>query len=512
MRSIYSFVLALLFSSVAYSQFTTIGSAFEQSSGSTQCFQLTPPTGYHQVGAVWNNTPIDLTKNFVVYSRLYFGKQDNGADGIAFVLQNYGLTAIGISGGGLGYHQMPGNSFIIEFDTYQNLQWNFTTGDPVEDHIGFMSQGNAFHNASTALAAPYPLPQNIEDDQYHDAKFTWNASSQTMTLSFLGQTFSYSGDIVHTIFGGNSTVYWGFTAATGSDISLSGATQSQQIVCILPPPTCGQLRTQTPGGWGAKPHGNNPGTYLYAHFATAFPSGLTVGVNPDYHVSFTSAQSITNYLPAGGPAKKLTQNYTNPKTTDLKNVLVDHLVALTLSVGFDDADPDFGQAGITLGDMQIGSGPFANWTVRAFLAEANKVLGGTSTYTVQQALETAAAINENYTDGTTDKGYLICPNSNTQQARARIEAATTMMEGPQQLMQVYPNPGRNNFVMQPGSLYGSGKLVITSSNGSIVEQRTINVTGGQPIRLNLNNQRAGLYFVKLITSNGEQVQKLLIQK
>ena len=39
---------------------------------------------------------------------------------------------------------------------------------------------------------------------------------------------------------------------------------------------CGQLHTQTPGGWGAEPNGNNPGTYLHANFAATFPRICTV--------------------------------------------------------------------------------------------------------------------------------------------------------------------------------------------------------------------------------------------
>jgi hypothetical protein len=101
-------------------------------------------------------------------------------------------------------------------------------------------------------------------------------------------------------------------------------------------------------------------------------------------------------------AKVLTENYTNP--TGLKNTLAGHLVALSLSVAFDAADPNFGTAGITLGSMIIGSGAFSGWTVSNFLVEANKILGGTSTaYSVQDALSTATAINENYSDGKTDK-------------------------------------------------------------------------------------------------------------
>src|SRR5205085_783181 len=108
-----------------------------------------------------------------------------------------------------------------------------------------------------------------------------------------------------TLFAGNPVVYWGFTAGTGG--FLSSPRQNEHKVCFVTPPPpppgdCGQLRTQTPGGWGAKPAGNNPGTYLYAHFAAAFPSGLTVGVTPNYNIKLTSPQAVTNFLPSGGKA------------------------------------------------------------------------------------------------------------------------------------------------------------------------------------------------------------------
>lgn len=199
--------------------------------------------------------------------------------------------------------------------------------------------------------------------------------------------------------------------SSATKINSDNATSYIQY-CLqdCPPHDCGQLRTQTPGGWGAPANGNNSGTYLHQHFASAFPSGLTVGVTPSKYVRFTTAQAITDYLPAGGQAKALTQNYTNPTTFQLKNTLVDHLVALTLSVQFDATDPSFGQAGVQLGDMIIGSGTFANWTVKNFLTEANKVLGGAaSSYSVQDVLTTASAINENYVDGKIDNGYLVCP-------------------------------------------------------------------------------------------------------
>jgi hypothetical protein len=174
-----------------------------------------------------------------------------------------------------------------------------------------------------------------------------------------------------------------------------------------PPTDCGPGRTQTPGGWGAVPNGNNNGKYLHDNFASTFPGGLTVGCTPGNNILLTSAQAITNLLPTGGEAAALTQSYTDPAS--IKNVLVGHVVALTLSVGFDAKFEDFGQGGVDLGDMVIKSGAFQGMTVSAFLAEANKALGGCGTYTAKQVIDAISAINENYVDGKTDNGYLICP-------------------------------------------------------------------------------------------------------
>ncbi|MBA3704470.1 MAG: hypothetical protein H0W84_00790 [Bacteroidetes bacterium] len=176
------------------------------------------------------------------------------------------------------------------------------------------------------------------------------------------------------------------------------------IVDTLP---CGNFRTQTQGGWGSTPQGNNPGTYLHANFAGAFPTGLSVGCT--YSLLFTSAQAITDYLPDGGPAIVLTQNYTNP--VKLKNVLASQIVALSLSVRFDAYDPAFGGSSVALGDLIIVSGTFAGMSVNAVLAEANKVLGGCiSIYTLSDMVEVISSINQNFVDGTINGGFLQCPS------------------------------------------------------------------------------------------------------
>jgi hypothetical protein len=177
-----------------------------------------------------------------------------------------------------------------------------------------------------------------------------------------------------------------------------------------PEPDDKNLRTQTPGGWGAPPNGDNPGAYLHANFNSAFPGGLVVGCN--YTITLTSAQAVTNCLPQGGTSGALTKNYLNPVNTpkssnNPKNVLASHVIALTLSTAFDSWDEDFGESNTNLSNALITTGTFEGWTVGDVLAEAEKVLGGCgSSYSAAQLTEVLTAINECYVDGTSNTGFL----------------------------------------------------------------------------------------------------------
>ena len=532
MRNIYSCLAVMLFAVLsANAQFTTVAAATPLASGdpNATCFILNPPM-LEQKGAVWNNTPINLSSSFELNTRMYFGATDAGADGMAFVLQQVGTTYIGNAGAGIGYAlepwQNPVPSFIIEFDTWYN-QFGAMYDPSPADHVGFQKNSSNSHSSATfsyvspnQLKAPESLNANIEDNQWHDVEFTWNAITKTMTVVVtlspgVTQTFTYTGDIVNTIFGGNALVYWGFTAATGG---LFGTTPvfSEHRVCIVstpapppppPPGDCGQLRTQTPGGWGAKPSGNNPGSYLYANFDAAFPTGLTVGST--FTIRLLEEENVTAFLPSGGQAKALTQNYVNP--TDLKNVLAGHLVALTLSVRFDQLDPNFGAAGIHLGDMEIGSGAFDGWTVNAFLAEANKVLGGAaSSYTVQQVLETASAINENYVDGKSDKGFLVCPNAIAVQRTMRAAGSNeALMEG----YRVGPNPSTGRFMVVLPNNLKNATITISNASGTVVERRTaVSGVAGQTLQVDLSGRAAGLYLVRIVSGGKSYTHKILVQK
>jgi hypothetical protein len=176
-----------------------------------------------------------------------------------------------------------------------------------------------------------------------------------------------------------------------------------------PPGECGQLTTFTQGGYG-NDNGNGSGTpYMIAHLATAFPNGVTLGCAGGFTMKMTTPSAIQAYLPSGSTAVVLTQNWVDggPNT-----VVGGQLLALALSVGFDNADPNFGAATIHLQDMIIGSGTFAGKTVAQFLTIANDVFGGCSTaYDIKDINAEADLINNNYDEGTKDNGHLTCPNA-----------------------------------------------------------------------------------------------------
>jgi uncharacterized repeat protein (TIGR01451 family) len=175
---------------------------------------------------------------------------------------------------------------------------------------------------------------------------------------------------------------------------------------------CGQFTTYSKGGWHA-PVNSVPGGYRNANFSSAFPLGLNIGcANASY--TFTTANAIASFLPAGGQPAALANgtHLTNP--TAISNNLAAQLLAATLNVGFDAYDPNFGAANGFLGDLQFASGAFAGMTVSEVMQIANDVLGGCSTDYTPSALSSAMEIiNLSFHEGTENTGDLVCENNNS---------------------------------------------------------------------------------------------------
>ena len=180
-------------------------------------YQLTPNTGM-QGGSAWNSSYLNLNQPFSIDVDLYFGIDDLGADGIAFILQETS-TAVVSTGGTIGYGAIS-PSFDVEFDTYCNsIACGGTTdyGDPSSDHVAIQKNGNLDHNSTDNITPPLVLSSgNIEDGLWHNATFNWDPVLKNFEVSFDGLTvISQTIDITSTVFGGDPIVYWGFTSSTG---------------------------------------------------------------------------------------------------------------------------------------------------------------------------------------------------------------------------------------------------------------------------------------------------------
>lgn len=168
------------------------------------------------------------------------------------------------------------------------------------------------------------------------------------------------------------------------------------------------FKTFTQGGWGTQCNGGNPGCYRDANFNAAFPDGLTIGCGSNT-LTLTSSAAVQAFLPSGSTPRALDAGNMIDPGASYNNVLAAQLVAVTLAVGFDVYDPNFSTNTSSFSDLIINSGPFSGMTVGSFLQTANQIIGGcASNYSFSDVNDTATAINENYDNGTTNNGFLIC--------------------------------------------------------------------------------------------------------
>lgn len=221
-----SFFLLTLFLSVSvFAQYTTTGNG--SAAGAVcdgDCFELTPDANW-QSGAVWSQTQLNLAEGFSICFNANFGNNDAGADGITFVLHNdpNGTSALAANGGflGLGGTGAIQPSLAVEFDTY----WNSALGDNITaDHIAIVQNGDLTN--PTELIQADLNNANIEDGDCHNICINWDPKTSTLRVSFDGENrVTTTIDPTNDVFGGNSNVFWGFTAGTGS-------ARNRQVVCI----------------------------------------------------------------------------------------------------------------------------------------------------------------------------------------------------------------------------------------------------------------------------------------
>lgn len=135
-----------------------------------------------------------------------------GADGLAFVVQRVGPTALGGSGEALGYGARGGTAAItasvaVEFDTFRN-SW-----DPSSNHVGLDTGGNLTSVAAADITSAFDngVPWMAWVD-YDGARLQVRLSQDG--LRPLMPVIDHPLDLLATL--GGTSAYIGFTGATGS--------------------------------------------------------------------------------------------------------------------------------------------------------------------------------------------------------------------------------------------------------------------------------------------------------
>ncbi len=197
------------------------------------CVQLTTAVNT-QLGCAWDSEQHDMTQTFEKVFVLNFGTNNGGADGITVGFQNdpAGTSACGNGGGGIGAQGIT-NSFIVEFDTWDN---GAAQNDIANDHASIFINGD-INSGAPPLAGPLSLNGgNIEDGQDHLVRIKWNGTTFAYEVHF-DEVLIFSGtyDIVTNCLGGNPLAYWGTTSSTG------GANNNQSICPYTPDPYYGGM-------------------------------------------------------------------------------------------------------------------------------------------------------------------------------------------------------------------------------------------------------------------------------
>ena len=190
----------------------------------------------NRAGAIWYADPLPVISGFKTeFSfRIRSGSnntcEDNsipGADGLAFVIQNFMPYAIGNIGGGIGYDGIP-NSVAIEFDTFSNDSTQIENFfDPNGNHLAVQSNGrlenSSKHTPKTTLGINTNIIQLKTDGTVYYSMIIYTEKTKTLEI-YLDTTREFSEPVLvvnnFDLFNllkleRGYRAYLGFTSATG---------------------------------------------------------------------------------------------------------------------------------------------------------------------------------------------------------------------------------------------------------------------------------------------------------
>jgi Legume lectin domain len=190
-----------------------------------RALRLTPARN-DENGAVWHTSKQTVSGGFETEFQFQLtgqGGLGKGADGLAFVLQNSGPSAIagkGSSGGfaigdGGGNMRVPGiaRSIAVFFDTFKNGEEH----DPSDNYISICTHGRIgeMQWPPPRLAMVRKLDVKMKDKRVHYARITYEPPVMRIYLDSMKTPVLSSTVDLSTVVDADGTAFVGFTASTG---------------------------------------------------------------------------------------------------------------------------------------------------------------------------------------------------------------------------------------------------------------------------------------------------------
>eukprot|EP01006_Ploeotia_vitrea_P037418 TRINITY_DN66127_c2_g2_i1.p1 TRINITY_DN66127_c2_g2~~TRINITY_DN66127_c2_g2_i1.p1 ORF type:complete len:332 (+),score=188.63 TRINITY_DN66127_c2_g2_i1:233-1228(+) len=174
----------------------------------------------NQLGSVFLNTPVDISGGFTTKFTFTITPHGEGADGLAFVVQNNAATAVGDDGSAIGYGHLTG-AFAVEIDTFKNTG---VINDPDDNHWAVHmspSKTEAISASEDVLKKYHSCPDvHFKDGQPHVAVIVVSTTQKTVSVSIDGKCAKVFNDVdimQGVNAGAQGTAFVGFSAATGRD-------------------------------------------------------------------------------------------------------------------------------------------------------------------------------------------------------------------------------------------------------------------------------------------------------
>jgi uncharacterized repeat protein (TIGR01451 family) len=178
--------------------------------------QLTS-AGTNQVASIFSKTAVNVAGFSTQFAIQQLNGTNPSGDGMTFVIQGGALTAIGLSGGNLGFGGMYAKSLAIKFDLYNN------SGEGPSS-TGLYTLGATPGSTNSINLTPSGI--DLHSGHVMNVAMTYDGTTLTVTITdattlvYATQTYTVN---IPSIVGGN-TAYVGFTGATG------GATATQNVL------------------------------------------------------------------------------------------------------------------------------------------------------------------------------------------------------------------------------------------------------------------------------------------